>query len=472
MNNRMIAFEWKGTVSPLIPRASSSSAPPFRNPVENNFQPKAILPRSWCNFFEEHHKETTCEVNKSAKDKIFGKIPKDTISFLDFAEPEDVILINTRNNTYAPKGTSDPPHSSSSPSSSSTVAVPQVPKIIESQGIIPHPPSSKYNILNQLANIKADATLLDMVVIPEHQMHLKQFMEGKASVVANIYEEVNKVDSSINEVGVHNFRYPVKNPPFYIFVKIMDNIAHCCLIDGGSGPSVMSKIIMEELGLSCTNENSRSILSYNSLQQTTIGEIKDVTLVLCAHSEIRKNLNIQVINILVINYSIILGRDWQALKSGYLLLDETHLSIPLNGKNIIVLREGIISPYIESVPQYSINYIEEYLGVYSIFAEENNIPLEKIDLYDDLWNMHFDGSCSSEGNGAGVILVSPAGKIHNLSYRLEFACSNNFAEFEALLLGIENTLNLSFGHLSIFVNSELVVNLIRKTCFPRENMME
>jgi hypothetical protein len=89
----------------------------------------------------------------------------------------------------------------------------------------------------------------------------------------------------------------------------MDKIAHCCLIDGSSGPSVMSKIIMEELGLSCTNENARSMLSYNSLQQTTIGEIKDVTLVLCAHPEIRMTLSIQVIDMPVRNYSIILGRD-------------------------------------------------------------------------------------------------------------------------------------------------------------------
>jgi hypothetical protein len=29
--------------------ASSSSTHPFRNPVENNFQLKAILPQSWCN---------------------------------------------------------------------------------------------------------------------------------------------------------------------------------------------------------------------------------------------------------------------------------------------------------------------------------------------------------------------------------------------------------------------------------------
>jgi hypothetical protein len=86
----------------------------------------------------------------------------------------------------------------------------------------------------------------------------------------------------------------------------MDKIAHCCLIDGGSGPRVMSKIIMEELGLLCSNESSISILSYNSLQQSTIGKIKDINLVLCAHPEIRTTLNIQVIDMPVRNYSIIL----------------------------------------------------------------------------------------------------------------------------------------------------------------------
>jgi hypothetical protein len=138
----------------------------------------------------------------------------------------------------------------------------------------------------------------------------------------------------------------------------MDKIAHCCLIDGGSSPSVMSKIIMEDLGLSCTDENSRSMLSYNSLQQSTIGEIKDVTLLLCAHPEIRTTLIIQVIDIPMRNYSILLGRYWQALTSEYLSLDGTHFSVPQNGKNIIVLREGIISPYIESIPQPNVNYLE------------------------------------------------------------------------------------------------------------------
>jgi hypothetical protein len=59
----------------------------------------------------------------------------------------------------------------------------------------------------------------------------------------------------------------------------------------------------------------------------------------------------------------------------YLSLDGTHMSIPLNEKNFIVLRKGIISPYIESVPQPNINYLEEDLGVYSIISYEGDIIL-------------------------------------------------------------------------------------------------
>jgi hypothetical protein len=179
------------------------------------------------------------------------------------------------------------------------------------------------------------------------------------------------------------------------------------------------------------------MLSNNSLQKMTIGEIKHATLVLCTHPEIRTTLNIQVIDMSVSNYSIILGRYWQYLTGGYLSLDGTHLSIPHNGKNIIVLREGRISPYIESIPQPNVNYIEEGLGVYSIFVDEDNTPLEQIDIEDGMWHMHFDGSCSNEGNKAGIILYSHVGKIHKFSYRLEFSCTNNVTKFEVLLLALK-----------------------------------
>jgi hypothetical protein len=206
------------------------------------------------------------------------------------------MVINTRNKSYTAKGKYDLPRTSSTPSSSSQNDNTQAVRILDNQGVSSPLPSSKYNILNQLAYIKDDATLLDMVVIPKQQKHLKIFMEGNISTIANLFEEPKEDDSTVNKIGVNNFRNTAKNPPFYISVKIMDKIAGCFLIDGGSGPSVMSKIIMEDLGLSLTNGNSRSMLSYNSLQQSNIGENKDVTLVLCAHPEIRTTLNIQVID--------------------------------------------------------------------------------------------------------------------------------------------------------------------------------
>jgi len=105
-----------------------------------------------------------------------------------------------------------------------------------------------------------------MVVVPEQQQHLKFFMEGKTSSVGSLFKNLDEYDSYVNRLGVNNFKNSVKNPPFYISVKIFDRIDYCCLIDGGSGHIVMSKIIMEELGLSCTNENARSMLSYNNQQ--------------------------------------------------------------------------------------------------------------------------------------------------------------------------------------------------------------
>jgi ribonuclease HI len=172
------------------------------------------------------------------------------------------------------------------------------------------------------------------------------------------------------------------------------------------------------------------------------------------------------------NYSIILGRDWKSLTSGYLSLDGSHLSIPKDGKNIIVLRENRISPDIEKILELNVNYVEESLGVYSIFIEEDDVPREQFDYDDGMWHMHFDSACSNEGNGVGIILYSHVGKIYNFSSRLEFTCTNNVAMFEALLLGIENTYNLGCCHITIFDDSELVFNFVRKIYNPNNKLMK
>ena len=53
-------------------------------------------------------------------------------------------------------------------------------------------------------------------------------------------------------------------------MKIHDKIAHCCLVDEGSGPHVIPKIIMEEIGLQCIDDTPRKIVFNNSLQNPFI----------------------------------------------------------------------------------------------------------------------------------------------------------------------------------------------------------
>ena len=50
--------------------------------------------------------------------------------------------------------------------------------------------------------------------------------------------------------------------------------------------------------------------------------------------------------------------------------------------------------------------------------------------------MYFDRSVTKVGAGAGVYIISPIHDFKALSYKLLFECTNNVAEYEALLLGL------------------------------------
>lgn len=127
-----------------------------------------------------------------------------------------------------------------------------------------------------------------------------------------------------------------KYPPFNVLMKIMGKIVHSCLIDGGSSPNIMLKVIMEQLGLTCIGE-ARNMLTFNKKIQPTIGQIKDLTLTLCAYPKVKTTCNFLIAYMEVGNFSIILGREWQYLTGGYLSLDGSHITISHNRKNIVIL---------------------------------------------------------------------------------------------------------------------------------------
>ena len=70
--------------------------------------------------------------------------------------------------------------------------------------------------------------------------------------------------------------------------------------------------------------------------------------------------------------------------------------------------------------------------------------------------MYFDGSSTFQGGGIGVVLRS-LGKEHTFAYKLCFPCSNNEAEYEALLVGLKAARRLGIKRLKIFGDSELII---------------
>ncbi|XP_057779963.1 uncharacterized protein LOC130998564 [Salvia miltiorrhiza] len=106
------------------------------------------------------------------------------------------------------------------------------------------------------------------------------------------------------------------------------------------------------------------------------------------------------------------------------------------------------------------------------FLADHLIPAEW-ELSDDLpdedalvidvalpWWMFFDGASHREGAGAGVVFVSPERQVLPFSFTLTENCSNNEAEYQAPILGLEMALDMQQSHLKVYGDSKLVVNQI------------
>ncbi|CAL2240406.1 unnamed protein product [Prunus armeniaca] len=53
------------------------------------------------------------------------------------------------------------------------------------------------------------------------------------------------------------------------------------------------------------------------------------------------------------------------------------------------------------------------------------------------WKLYFDGSKTDIASGAGIVFEEPLGIRHCYSFQLDFKCTNNRAEYEALIIALE-----------------------------------
>ncbi|GAA0154397.1 hypothetical protein LIER_12390 [Lithospermum erythrorhizon] len=73
------------------------------------------------------------------------------------------------------------------------------------------------------------------------------------------------------------------------------------------------------------------------------------------------------------------------------------------------------------------------------------------------WQMYFDGAAHQEGAWAGVVFITPQQDLLPYSFSLSHKCSNNVAEYQALILGLEAATDLNIPQLEIYGDSQLVI---------------
>jgi ribonuclease HI len=80
----------------------------------------------------------------------------------------------------------------------------------------------------------------------------------------------------------------------------------------------------------------------------------------------------------------------------------------------------------------------------------------------EVWRMYFDGSLKLQGAGAGILFIAPRGEQLKYALQLLFPASNNAAEYEALIHGLNIVISLGIKRLMVYGDSLVVISQINK----------
>jgi ribonuclease HI len=76
--------------------------------------------------------------------------------------------------------------------------------------------------------------------------------------------------------------------------------------------------------------------------------------------------------------------------------------------------------------------------------------------------MYFDGSLKLQGAGAGILFTAPGAEHLRYALQLLFPVSNNAAEYEALIHGLNIAISLGIKRLMVYGDSLIVISQINK----------
>ncbi|XP_059627234.1 uncharacterized protein LOC132270032 [Cornus florida] len=198
-----------------------------------------------------------------------------------------------------------------------------------------------------------------------------------------------------------------------------------------------------KLYLSTTEESIGRMLAQNNelgKEQAVYYLSRVLTDVGCRYSSIEK---------LCLYYSAMKLRIYMRLVDIYILCQTNvikyMLSRPLiNGR---IVKGRVLTDFLADHPSTDIN-------------PQKYDELESSAIFLTPWILMFDGSSTADGAGTGIVIISPAERKTSFSFFLDFKCSTNQAECEALIIGLEILIEITVGDVKILEDSNLVLSQI------------
>jgi hypothetical protein len=144
-------------------------------------------------------------------------------------------------------------------------------------------------------------------------------------------------------------------------------------------------------------------------------------------------------------------------------------SQPLN--DIMRNREatGRIGKWAAKLNEFSIDYVHrsliqsqalaDFINDWTLVAQE-----EEANKDAEAWTVFCDGSWGTFGAGAAAVLVAPSKVRTCYATRPDFSCTNDIAEYGALLLGLQKLKAMGIRRAVLKTDSQLISGHVDKSC--------
>jgi hypothetical protein len=294
--------------------------------------------------------------------------------------------------------------------------------------------SGGFSLENEINKIQIPIPLVELVKNPVYRKQMTKAigfleLESHSDVINLEYDKPNIT------FGPHFEGSRDTVTPFYITLNVHDRLLQNCMLDSGASHNVMTKTIMDRIGLKITRPYG-DLYSFDSRRVKCVGMIKYLV-VTPAQVPVKSILMDVVIVDIPPKYGLLLSRSWGAKLGRSLQIYMTYATILVfDGKLTQLYRETRLA-YTVSNPQNPNNYpiyivdqdlencIMSFDDDVNRYAEENYLENnESGKTYENMdstgiWKMFFDGAMSCEGAGAGVLFLATKNDfVIPFSYRL------------------------------------------------------